>query len=202
MWPFLAIPFALYFIYVFYFYIPQEKTEIPVGEVVNLPDEAVKFYVKKHALLAQSEMKSHNIPASITLAQAILESQYGTSELALQANNHFGIKADEEFNTTSRHCLHSNEWKKDSQQMEAILSCFKKYQKVAECYSNHSEFLKNRKWYAHLFELDSKDYINWAQGLQDAGYATDPKYADKLVGIIKKYKLASYDTLNNNNHGQ
>jgi flagellum-specific peptidoglycan hydrolase FlgJ len=152
-------------------------------------------YIEQYGTLAQDEMKKHAIPASITLGQAILESKYGQSELALQANNHFGIKISLDWVESNRHCMFSNEWIPSIKKMKSILSCFKKYTDVGDCYANHSHFLVTKKWYKPLFKLPKKDYKAWAKGLQKAGYATDPHYANKLITIIEKYNLASYDQL-------
>ena len=126
-------------------------------------------------------MNTYGIPASITLAQGILESGSGSSSLAKYANNHFGIKC-------------TSDWKgkayyKDDDKSD---DCFRVYKDARESFKDHSEFLK-RKRYAFLFELDKNDYKNWAIGLKTAGYATNPKYPDLLIGIIEKYKLFQYD---------
>lgn len=173
------------------------KAALEEEELPPLIDNTVYAlaYANKYAPLAQQEMKRYAIPASITLGQAILESQYGQSELALQANNHFGIKIDAEWVDTERHCMLSNEWMKDIGRMRPVLSCFKRYQSVSDCYDNHSQFLVKKNWYRPLFKLSKTDYHNWAKGLQSAGYATDPTYAQKLIDIIEKYDLAAYDSL-------
>ncbi|MNY03358.1 Exo-glucosaminidase LytG precursor [compost metagenome] len=126
-------------------------------------------------------MNKYGIPASITLAQGIIESGSGNSSLAKYANNHFGIKC-------------TSEWKgkayyKDDDQAN---DCFRVYKDARESYKDHSEFLK-RKRYSFLFELDKNDYKNWAHGLKQAGYATNPKYPDLLINVIDKYQLYQYD---------
>lgn len=126
-------------------------------------------------------MNKYGIPASITLAQGILESGNGNSDLAKYANNHFGIKC-------------TTDWKgkayyKDDDQKD---DCFRVYADARQSYRDHSDFLK-RKRYAFLFELDKNDYTNWAKGLKTAGYATNPKYPELLIGIIEKYNLHQYD---------
>lgn len=138
-------------------------------------------YIEKFKTVAITEMNSSGIPASITLAQGISESASGNSDLARYANNHFGIKC-------------TSDWKgkayyKDDDQSN---DCFRVYKDAQESYRDHSEFLK-RKRYSFLFELDKNDYKNWAIGLKTAGYATNPKYPDMLIGIIEKYKLYQYD---------
>ncbi|WP_316785925.1 glucosaminidase domain-containing protein [Pedobacter frigiditerrae] len=139
-------------------------------------------YIEAFKAVAIEEMNKYGIPASITLAQGISESGSGNSTLAKYANNHFGIKC-------------TSDWKgkayyKDDDQSN---DCFRVYKDARESYKDHSEFLK-RKRYSFLFELDKNDYKNWAIGLKTAGYATNPKYADMLIGIIEKYKLNQYDS--------
>ena len=138
-------------------------------------------YIEQFKGVAIQEMNIYGIPASITLAQGILESGSGNSDLAKFANNHFGIKC-------------TSDWKgkayyKDDDQAN---DCFRVYKDAKESYKDHSEFLK-RKRYSFLFELDKNDYKNWAQGLKTAGYATNPKYPDMLINVIEKYKLYQYD---------
>ena len=141
-------------------------------------------YIDKYKELAISKMYDYKIPASITLAQGILESGAGTSRLAVQGNNHFGIKCH-------------NDWSGDTILVDddELQECFRKYEKVEDSYNDHSLFLKNRKRYQSLFELDVLDYAGWAHGLKAAGYATNPEYAPLLIGIIEKYNLAALDTL-------
>lgn len=139
-------------------------------------------YIEAFKAVAIAEMNTYGIPASITLAQGILESGSGSSSLAKYANNHFGIKC-------------TSDWKgkayyKDDDKSD---DCFRVYKDARESYKDHSEFLK-RKRYSFLFELDKNDYKNWAIGLKTAGYATNPKYPDLLIGIIEKYQLNKYDT--------
>ena len=138
-------------------------------------------YIDSFKAIAIEEMNNYGIPASITLAQGILESGSGSSDLAKYANNHFGIKC-------------TSDWKgkayyKDDDQKD---DCFRVYKDPRESYKDHSQFLK-RKRYAALFELDKNDYRNWAIGLKNAGYATNPKYPDLLINIIEKYQLYQYD---------
>lgn len=139
-------------------------------------------YIATYKDDAIEEMQRTGIPASITLAQGILESGDGNSDLARKANNHFGIKC------------HSD-WKGPTYTMDddAKDECFRKYRKVIESYKDHSEFLTGRNRYAFLFELKITDYKGWAKGLKKAGYATNPKYPDLLIGIIEKNELYKFD---------
>lgn len=138
-------------------------------------------YIDAFKAVAIEEMNSFGIPASITLAQGILESDKGNSGLAKYANNHFGIKCTSDWKGKAY-------YKDDDQNND----CFRVYKDARESYKDHSEFLK-RKRYAFLFELDKNDYKNWAIGLKTAGYATNPKYPDLLIGVIEKYQLYQYD---------
>ncbi|WP_207421844.1 glucosaminidase domain-containing protein [Desertivirga brevis] len=138
-------------------------------------------YILRFRDIAIDEMTRNGIPASITLAQGLLESGNGNGILALQANNHFGIKCNTDW--TGPTML------KDD---DAPDECFRVYNSPEESYRDHSEFLK-RKRYAPLFELDRNDYKGWAYGLKKAGYATNPRYAELLIGIIERYGLDQYD---------
>ncbi len=138
-------------------------------------------YIEAFKGIAITEMNKFGIPASITLAQGILESGSGSSELAKYANNHFGIKCTSDWKGKA---YYKDDDKKDD--------CFRVYQDPNESYKDHSQFLK-RKRYAALFELDKNDYKNWAVGLKNAGYATNPKYAELLINLIEKYQLYQYD---------
>ena len=138
-------------------------------------------YIEAFKQIAIAGMNKSGIPASITLAQGILESGSGSSELAKYANNHFGIKCTSDWRGKAY-------YKDDDQKND----CFRVYKDPQESYKDHAEFLK-RKRYASLFELDKNDYRNWAIGLKNAGYATNPRYAELLINIIEKYKLNQYD---------
>lgn len=138
-------------------------------------------YIKTYKKIARKEMKHHGIPASITLAQGILESNNGNSELARRARNHFGIKCTNDW--TGRR-YHADDDKPNE--------CFRRYRKVSTSFHDHSEFLK-RKRYQKLFELNRDDYKGWAHGLKKAGYATNPKYPTLLINLIEKYELYKYD---------
>ena len=141
-------------------------------------------YIQTYKDIAIREMKTHKIPASITLAQGILESGAGNSALAREAKNHFGIKC------------HKG-WEGDTYYMDddEKNECFRKYDNVEESFRDHSEFLCGRTRYAALFELDITDYEGWAKGLKAAGYATNPKYAQLLIDRINLYELTQYDQI-------
>ena len=142
-------------------------------------------YIKKYRELAVEEMKRYHIPASITLAQGLLESGAGQSALARKSNNHFGIKC-------------GSDWygKTVSHDDDARGECFRAYKHPKDSYEDHSKFLAGRPRYASLFKLNITDYKGWARGLKKAGYATNPRYADQLIGIIELYELYKYDDKN------
>ena len=142
-------------------------------------------YIKKYRELAVEEMKKYHIPASITLAQGLLESGAGQSTLARKSNNHFGIKC-------------GSDWygKTVSHDDDARGECFRAYKHPKDSYEDHSKFLAGRPRYASLFKLKITDYKGWARGLKKAGYATNPRYADQLIGIIELYELHKYDEKN------
>ena len=142
----------------------------------------VRNYIKQYKNLAISEMHRYGIPASITLAQGILESGSGKSRLALDANNHFGIKCHVYWDGPS--VYHDDDEKQE---------CFRKYNTVDESFRDHSIFLSERNRYSFLFELKKNDYKGWAKGLQKAGYATSNTYAKKLIRLIDEYNLTQYD---------
>lgn len=148
----------------------------------NYTKSDIIIYVSKYKNSAIKKMNEFKIPASITLAQGILESGAGTSELALNANNHFGIKCGSSWTGET--------YLKDD---DSAKECFRKYASIDDCYNDHSLFLTNNKRYESLFENSSDDYISWAKGLQDAGYATNTEYAKTLVRIIEEYELYNYD---------
>lgn len=139
-------------------------------------------YVDLYKDIAIQKMQSYGIPASITLAQALLESGTGSSELALKANNHFGIKCGKSW--TGPRVYHDDDEKDD---------CFRKYSTVEESYRDHSIFLKESARYASLFTLSVTDYRGWAHGLKKAGYATNPRYADILIDLVERYELQKWD---------
>ena len=131
--------------------------------------------------VAVSQMVTHHIPASITLAQGILESGNGNSDLAARSNNHFGIKCHSDWD--GRRTYHDDDEKGE---------CFRVYKNAAESFDDHSAFLK-RSRYAELFELDITDYKGWARGLKKCGYATNPKYAGLLIDLVERYELQRFD---------
>ena len=141
-------------------------------------------YIQTYKDIAIREMKTHKIPASITLAQGLLESGAGNSALAREAKNHFGIKC------------HKG-WEGDTYIMDddAKDECFRKYRNAEESFRDHSEFLSGRSRYAALFDLEITDYRGWAKGLKAAGYATNPKYAQLLIDRIDLYDLTKYDKI-------
>lgn len=138
-------------------------------------------YIEKYAPIAVVKMQEHGIPASITLAQGILESGAGQSELARKSNNHFGIKCHNDW--TGDKVYHDDDKKQE---------CFRKYKSVELSYEDHSQFLKKPR-YKKLFDLDPTDYKNWAKGLKECGYATAPDYSKRLIELIELYELYKYD---------
>ena len=139
-------------------------------------------YINQFKNIAMQEQIRTGVPAAIKLGQAILESQSGKSKLASASNNHFGIKCGSDWSGQS---VKYND--------DAVDECFRKYNQASESYNDHALFLKSRKWYDPLFKLEKDDYKGWAKGLKAAGYATDPKYPEKLIGIIERYHLDQYD---------
>ena len=161
----------------------QNDTEVLIAtSKVNVSKNTVEDYINLYSGAAMQSMKTYGIPASIKLAQGILESGSGNGTLCRTANNHFGIKCKEEW--TGETVSYTD---------DAPDECFRKYHSALESYNDHSEFLANRVYYKNLFTLDKSDYSAWAKGLKKAGYATDPKYAQKLIDIIERYKLYEYD---------
>ncbi|MGY5850078.1 glucosaminidase domain-containing protein [Salegentibacter sp. F14] len=166
---------------------PRENTnrEFPDQKIETLEPSprrySVEDYIKDFSELAQEEMRLYNIPASITLAQGILESGAGQGDLSRRANNHFGIKC------------HDWDGPRVYHDDDARGECFRKYKDPKYSYRDHSLFLTERARYAPLFDLSADDYKAWARGLRKAGYATDRKYPEKLIGIIERYELYRYD---------
>jgi len=142
-------------------------------------------YIDQYKELAVREMNRTGVPASITLAQGMIESDYGRSRLAREANNHFGIKCHSDWKgpTITHHDDKRNE-------------CFRKYRKPDESFTDHSDFLKTGSRYAFLFDLKQDDYKGWARGLKKAGYATNPDYANMLIKKIEELGLYNFDTRN------
>lgn len=169
---------------------PTKKTEkeglypLPEdhGKFVKFPITSVEDYIGTFTEIAQFEMKAYGIPASITLAQGILESGSGKSTLTLKSNNHFGIK-----------CHRGWEGDVTYHDDDAKGECFRKYNHPMYSFRDHSIFLSSRARYSFLFDLKITNYKAWAKGLRQAGYATDKRYPQKLIALIEKYKLYLYD---------
>ncbi|HLT32921.1 MAG TPA: glucosaminidase domain-containing protein, partial [Aquaticitalea sp.] len=164
----------------------KTDAETPSEIVVN-PTERKTFansteeYIHTYKDIAQEEMRRYKIPASITLAQGILESASGQARLAVEGNNHFGIKCH---GWTGGNIYHDD---------DARQECFRKYRHAKESFEDHSTFLSGRSRYAKLFKLDIDDYEGWAKELRAAGYATDRKYPEKLISLIERFELYKYD---------
>jgi hypothetical protein len=141
-----------------------------------------EVYIKKFSSIAIEEMNRYNIPASITLAQGILESGIGESRLAIKGNNHFGIKCHDNWNGES--IIEDDDEKGE---------CFRKYAKATDSYRDHSLFLTERGRYSFLFEYKKTDYKKWAKGLKKAGYATNPEYSTLLIDLIERNNLGRFD---------
>lgn len=154
---------------------------IAIGGPTYKWNQAFQNYFDKYKSLAIREMVRYHIPASITLAQGVLESSAGQSRLATLANNHFGIKCH---GWTGRTISHDDDLRGE---------CFRAYDSVLESYEDHSKFLTSRAHYRNLFSLELTDYKGWAHGLKRSGYATSSTYAPKLIAIIELYRLYEYD---------
>ncbi|MEO9892756.1 glucosaminidase domain-containing protein [Aurantibacter sp.] len=157
--------------------LPEDSGRFQKFEINSISD-----YINEFSEIAQFEMKAFGIPASITLAQGLLESGFGKGELAAKTNNHFGIKCHTGWQ--GDYDFHDDDEKGE---------CFRKYNHPMYSYRDHSHFLTSRSRYAFLFEFKPYDYKKWAKGLSQAGYATDRKYPQKLISLIEKYKLYQYD---------
>lgn len=149
---------------------------------------ASEIYIETYREIAISEMERTGIPASIKLAQGLLESGAGKSTLSRVAKNHFGIKCGGSW--TGKTYKHKDD---DYVNGKLIKSCFRQFESAYESYIAHSDFLQNQRRYASLFDLSKQDYYSWAKGLKKAGYATDPAYANKLIDLIEKYQLFRHD---------
>ena len=147
-------------------------------------EQDIRDYIEQYADVAIQKMQEYKIPASITIAQGIFESACGKSRLAVEGNNHFGIKCH-------------TEWTGDTILIDddELQECFRKYASVSESYTDHSLFLTTRKRYSNLFELDIMDYQAWARTLKQDGYATNPQYADRLISLIERFNIARLDTM-------
>ena len=162
----------------------NETEEIVSTSKTVVTNDVVRLYVYQFKDVAMSNMKNYGIPASIILAQGILESGAGRGDLALRSNNHFGIKCH--VGWTGESVKHDD---------DAAQECFRKYDNPSESFKDHALFLTGRSRYAKLFTLSKSDYKAWARGLRAAGYATDPKYPDKLISYIERYNLNEYDNM-------
>ena len=165
---------------------PVVVNEKPVktNRSTEVPKDKVAAYVLQFKDVSMKEMELYKIPASITLAQGILESGSGKGRLAVEANNHFGIKCHTAW--TGERIYHDD---------DEAQECFRKYVSPNYSYRDHSLFLTERKRYESLFNLDQDDYKGWARGLRKAGYATDKKYPQKLISLIERYNLSQYDAI-------
>lgn len=152
------------------------------GKFVSFRINSIEEYIDTFSDIAKAEMVAYGIPASITLAQGILESGFGKSELVMKTNNHFGIKCHNSWD--GAFAYHDDDEKGE---------CFRKYNHPIYSFRDHSVFLSSRARYASLFELRRDNYKGWAKGLKSAGYATDPKYPKKLISFIEKYDLNRFD---------
>ena len=162
--------------------IEEAKTVVKPPKTNASYTEVVSAYVDNYSAIAKEEMLQYGIPASITLAQGILESGAGRGELTAKANNHFGIKCHKEW--TGESVYHDD---------DEAQECFRKYKDPKYSFRDHSLFLTQRSRYQDLFKLKKDDYKGWAKGLRKAGYATDPKYPEKLIRIIESYNLTTFD---------
>ncbi|RAJ14607.1 glucosaminidase domain-containing protein [Olleya aquimaris] len=163
---------------------PKEEAVIVEETIKETPEvyaNKTEEYIAIYSDIAQDEMRNYGIPASITLAQGILESASGQGRLSVEANNHFGIKCHE---WTGAKIYHDD---------DASQECFRKYKNSKYSFRDHSLFLTERKRYAKLFLLEKDDYKGWAKELRAAGYATDRKYPDKLISLIERYQLYRFD---------
>ena len=162
----------------------NESEVIVSTSKTTVTNDVIRLYIYQFKDVAMSNMKNYGIPASIILAQGILESGAGKGDLALRSNNHFGIKCHAGW--TGESVTHDD---------DAAQECFRKYDNPSESFKDHALFLTGRSRYAKLFALSKNDYKAWARGLRAAGYATDPKYPDKLISYIERYSLSEYDIM-------
>ena len=157
----------------------KEKDKKPIIPIIRTTEDYIDYY----SAIAMDEMREYKIPASITLAQGILESGSGKGMLAINGNNHFGIKCHD---WSGPKIYHDDDEKQE---------CFRKYSSPEFSFRDHSIFLTGRDRYSSLFKLKRDDYKSWAKGLKKAGYATDKKYAQKLIDLIERYELYRYDNI-------
>lgn len=162
--------------------VKEVKVAEPIAETPEVYANPTEEYIAIYSDIAQEEMRSYDVPASITLAQGILESGAGKGRLSTEANNHFGIK-----------CHTSWKGPRIYHDDDEAQECFRKYKNSKYSFRDHSKFLKGRSRYAGLFNLAKDDYEGWAKGLKKAGYATDRKYPQKLISLIERYQLYRFD---------
>lgn len=174
--------------------LPDKTNENTPAETPNISEvpkkvyaNAIEKYIGTYGTIAMEEMRKYKIPASITLAQGILESGSGKGRLSVEGNNHFGIKC------------HGWKGKKIYHDDDRSQECFRKYNQAKSSFEDHSQFLTRRGRYSKLFELRQDDYKGWAKGLRAAGYATDRKYPQKLISLIERFRLYEYDDMVLNN---
>lgn len=165
---------------------PKTSSEETKSQGVTPPKPSgnlniTEIYIATYSEIAKNNMREHKIPASITLAQGILESGSGRGRLAVEGNNHFGIKC------------HGWTGDKIHHDDDASQECFRKYKQAEQSFEDHSQFLNSRGRYGKLFDLDVDDYKGWAKGLRAAGYATDRKYPEKLISLIERFQLYKFD---------
>lgn len=160
---------------------PETSQSAPKAVVTS---DLVNGYIFHYKDIAMSNMRNFGIPASIILAQGILESGAGRSKLATTSNNHFGIK-----------CYTDWKGEKTYHDDDTSQECFRKYKNPEESFQDHADIVSKRKRYASLFDLPKADYKAWAKGLKNAGYATDPNYPEKLINYIERYHLEQYDAI-------
>ena len=175
----LSLPVFLLFSCTSNRYVPSENSLNSNARSGNYSEN----YIRTYFPMAVEQMNRHGIPASITLAQALLEGGAGRSDLVKEANNHFGVKADKRWNGKTYSKWDNGKWCK-----------FRVYKSTQESYEDHSRFLLSSSRYDFLFELEKDDYKGWARGLKKAGYAEDPQYPTKLINIIERYGLDRYDS--------
>ncbi len=159
----------------------KEAEELTVTASAKDKKYTPESYISTWRSAAIKQMREYGIPASIVLAQAMLESGNGNSVLAREANNHFGVKCTRDWNGKTYH-----------KNGDGNNDCFRKYSNTAESFSDHSKFLQKSR-YASLFDLGSTDYRAWAKGLKKTGYATNPNYPELLINLVEKYHLQQYD---------
>lgn len=162
---------------------PEIQGPVQTVGTPQISSDPIANYIDTYKQYAMDDMLQYGIPASIKLAQGILESGSGRGSLSIRANNHFGIKCHDWTGESVRH---------DDDELQ---ECFRKYSHVKYSYRDHSLFLTQRSRYRELFSLPKDDYKAWARGLRRAGYATDPKYPEKLISLIERYQLHRYDAI-------